>query len=519
MSKRDEDTPKTAWDRRVERIQHSLDPVERRHLYLGKSREFGYPVLLDRELLHQHAWIHGGTGSRKTSLGVSTLSAQLIAGESKARREWLGQMGVGREQEPDERCSVLVLDLKGDPSLLWSCYLEAEQAGVPFKLFTNVVGRQSHVFNPLDPAHLAALTTTNQRCQTILQALSAEYGSGYGRSFYSAMNEIVLLLYLKKYGTGGSFERLYAMLSDRDLFPGQASDWAKAQHLPAIAGRLAGVHPLTLTPGMSGDDPAVFDGAIRMPDLLRESQVVYFYLQTSIERTTVAAVAQLALYTLFCAAAMRPADAKHRVYCFVDEFQEVISQNLAALFEQARSMGLSLIMSHQHTAQLRLDRGSDLAEGIESAVGFEQMFRISGTREMKRVLDLSGQKQDYSRSWRQSALDSLSHWNATSELEVSEIRSPRLTPNDIIKISAAPFDSISKFSHGSGYTQYSGFFVPLVSEFHITPEQYDARLNAGWPALGPSAVTVQGDEPTEGSQTDHEKRLNEFLTANGHHTA
>ena len=164
------------WDRRVDRILHSRSALERRHLYLGKSRGFGYPVYLDRKLLNLHGWVHGGSGSRKTSLSFASLITQLVAGEGTRRLDWLASQGL----DAGERSSVVVLDLKGDLPLLWNCYLEAKAAGLPFKVFTNVVGRTSHVFNPLSPEHLAALTTTNQKCQTVLQALSAEYGPGYG---------------------------------------------------------------------------------------------------------------------------------------------------------------------------------------------------------------------------------------------------------------------------------------------------------------------------------------------------
>lgn len=221
------------WDRRIDRILHSRNPLERRHLYLGKSRNFGYPILLDRKLLNLHGWIHGGSGSRKTSLSFASLITQLIAAESPSRLDWLNARGL----DAGERSSVVVLDLKGDLSLLWNCYQEAQTAGIPFKVFTNVVGQQSHVFNPLSVDHLAALTTTNQRCQTILQALSAEYGQGYGQSFYSAMNEIVLLEYLLKFGSGNSFAELHALLSSPELYPGSRTIGTRpstCRHLPVV---------------------------------------------------------------------------------------------------------------------------------------------------------------------------------------------------------------------------------------------------------------------------------------------
>lgn len=480
------------WDRRIDRIQHSRNDLERRHLYLGKSRSNGYPIYLDRKLLNLHGWIHGGSGSRKTSLSFASLITQIIAGESPRRLDWLNAQGL----DAGERSSVVVLDLKGDPSLLWNCYLEAQSAGIPFKVFTNVVGQQSHVFNPLSVDHLAALTTTNQRCQTILQALSAEYGQGYGQSFFSAMNEIVLLEYVLKFGTGNSFSELHALLSSPELYPGSRTDWNKAQHLPALAGRLAGVYPLNLLPSDLPNRPEVFSNQIVLPDALRNSQVIYFYLQTAIEKTTVSAVAKLALYMLFCAAARKTGDG-HRVYVFIDEFQQVIAANVALLLEQARSMNISLVLAHQNIGQLKADRSMDLVDAVESCVGFEQAFKLSGERELQRMQTLSGMKRDYQVSWFQNGGvpdPSLSVDGFTA----SEVKAPRLGINDLIEISASPFESIVRFSEGSGYTQFSGYTVPLIGEFHISGHEYALREAAGWPPnLGPGTVACEGDEAVQ----------------------
>jgi hypothetical protein len=485
-----------AWDNRIARILYSKDEFERRHLYLGKSRDFRYPVYLDRRLLSNHAWIHGGTGSRKTSLSFATLITQLIAGESEARQSWLAELQAeaGGVPLPDERCSVVVLDLKGDSSLLWNCYLEAKAAGVPFKAFTNVVGRTSHVFNPLSPDHLASLTTTNQLAQTILQALSAEYGAGFGEAFFSSMNEIVLLEYIRRVGVGESFRDLSALLSDQRHYPGNRDDWKEARHLPALAQRLAGVGPLVATPTGTTAPPEVFAEQIRIPDVLRKSQVVYFYLSTAIEKTTVTAVAKLALYVLFAAAAMRDKTAKQRVYVFIDEFQQVISSNIALLLEQARSMGISLVLAHQNVAQLKASRiGSDLVETVESSVGFEQAFKASSKLEQKRIQETSGEKRDVTLSWFQSGAHPLSPDSATGELRVSDTRSARVEANDIIEISSTPLESLVRFSEGSGLTQFHSYWVPLVSEFHISPEEYAMRQTADWPDLGPGGLPVAGD--------------------------
>ena len=155
--------PVTPWDNRVERIVWSKDPLEQEHYYLGAALEGDYPVLLHRELLHKHAHILGDTGSRKTSIGIAPLVAQLVARED---------------------CSILVIDLKGDKTLFEAAREEAYAVGMPFKWFTNITERSSFVFNPLAQSHVSQMTT-NQLTEGILHSLALDYGDDYGRGYYS----------------------------------------------------------------------------------------------------------------------------------------------------------------------------------------------------------------------------------------------------------------------------------------------------------------------------------------------
>ena len=89
-----------------------------------------------------------------------------------------------------------------------------------------------------------------------------------------------------------------------------------------------------------------------MPAMLREKQVIYFYLSSAQEQTTVPKIAKLAMFSLLTAASRRGKGEKNRVYVFVDEFQRVISDNISIFFEQARSMKLHFILANQTIGQL-----------------------------------------------------------------------------------------------------------------------------------------------------------------------
>ena len=80
------------WDHHVNRLGSSDDPLARRHLWLGTHTHLDYPVLLDREVVGEHCYYVGDTGSGKTARGITPLVTQLIRQQAGA---------------------VVVIDLKG----------------------------------------------------------------------------------------------------------------------------------------------------------------------------------------------------------------------------------------------------------------------------------------------------------------------------------------------------------------------------------------------------------------------
>jgi hypothetical protein len=474
------------WDNRIDRIQNSRNALEREHLYLGSSLHHDYPILLHRDLIHRHAHILGDTGSRKTSLGLAPLLAQLIASEDS---------------------SVLVLDLKGDMALFECARLEAEAAGLPFKWFTNVTGRSSYLFNPLEQSHLPLLTP-NQRTQGILQALSLEYGEQYGRAYFSALHEIVLLNYLRHYGQYiHSFKDLRRYVVDPMAYErvGHVDDWEKARHLAMVVDKLSSVYSLNLTSNDVPDQPALIAEQIDIPSLLRDKQVVYFFLPAAQEPTTVSPIAKLALFALLASASRRSPDQPHRVHVFIDEFQRILSENIQLLLEQSRSMQLSLILSNQTFAQLQRAQ-MDITDTVDSCTAFRQTFRASDLKSMERLEKASGEALYHTLSWHQDVYSMLddSRDDAFSmrsgvggffdvNVCVAEKEGPRLEKNTIIELSAAPLASVVRFTEGSGYTQFSGYHTPIVSEYHISSERYRRREKANWPGADEKTVIVRVD--------------------------
>lgn len=443
-------------------------------MLLGRSLFGDYPVLLHKALLHQHAHLVGDSGSRKTSLGIAPLIAQLVAARD---------------------CSVLVLDLKGDRSLFETARLEAAAAGAEFRWFALETGLSSHVFNPLEQAHFARLTP-NQKTQLILEGLSLNYGDAYGRGFFSAMNEVVLLNLIRHYPIP-SFDRLHDLLCDKAAYlaaGGNSDDWKKAQHVTALVDRLASIHALNVTAAELAQRPQARAAAIDMGAMLSRPQVVYFHLKSPIEPIGSPAVAKLAMYSLFSAAARRTARQRQRVYVVIDEFQQIVSESVRLVFEQARSSNVHFIVAHQNVDQL--DRkGVDVRDTVSSCTAFKQFFRASDPKTIKLLEEMSGQARFEALSWSQQFYDD---HDESFDPEAAEFQTVgvteevgfRLERNTIMDTSAAPNTSFISVTEASHFTQFSGYVTPIISDYHIRLREYDRRSTTAWPVPNDETVVV-----------------------------
>ncbi len=136
------------FDAAVERLLNSPNPVERNSIFAGLAADGGYPLLVPTDVLLRHGLFLGDPGSNKTAKGLAPIAAQLIASGKN---------------------SVSVLDLKGDLALFHGVRIEAERAGLPFKVFTNQAGWESNIFNPLNQTYIKK-TSRAQQAQHMIAA-------------------------------------------------------------------------------------------------------------------------------------------------------------------------------------------------------------------------------------------------------------------------------------------------------------------------------------------------------------
>ena len=481
----------TEWDNYIDRIANSGDELEREHLLLGVSESGDYPILVHRDIHDQHAHVLGDSGASKTALGIAPQVTQKIArGDS----------------------TVVVVDLKGDKALFETCRREAARTKkLRFRWISNEVGKSTFSFNPFLQSHNAKLSV-EQLSQQLLQGLSLDYGIQYGAGYFTAMNEIVMNNVLKESGAK-SFRELSDYLSDRRWYAriGHEDDWKQARHLSALVKRLGGSEAVNAVPGMYPDQPQVHEEAIDVANLFEEPQVIYLSLRSAIEPTNAPAIARLFLWAMFSAASHQPQD-KNRVYFFVDEMQQIISDGIKLIFEQFRDLGGTIIAAHQTAGQLRR-QGTDLGDTIDSCTAVKQVFRASDLLSLERLEKMSGTRRDRMPTWYQR------YERGTGELterydpllaeegivRITEEERARYDRNELLAISSRRQSSLVRFTFGSGYTQFAGATIPMVSQYHISFDEYQRRRQMPWPTA-PGAFVIQPPQARTPTKNTKSKR-------------
>jgi hypothetical protein len=354
------------WDAKVERLLNGLrDP----HLYIGRTVRDGTPWLLQRQLLHMHGHVIGGSGTGKSGLCLSPLDFQLIArGDA----------------------SVVVLDLKGDRPMFWGSFIEAARTGLPFRWFTFEPGCASFAFNPLSQS-CDRERTLNARAQSLLAAFGLDHGSEYGASYYTAISLETITAFLDKFRDIRSFADFSRYAEEPGSYIATNTDMDGARHLRMVLRQLAAIAPLNVSESSRpAVRPEVIRNGIDLTDVLTRKQVVYFHLPSMEECLSGSSVARLVMYALVQAAKIVGRTRKPvPVYLIVDEAQQVLNQHTKILLEMARSMGVYLILAHQSVDQLRTANW-DIASVVEGSTTFKLNFEASSLAALKNMEEYSG---------------------------------------------------------------------------------------------------------------------------------
>lgn len=457
--------PMYPWDAIVRRLKSSQNPQERQHVWLGVNAEDDTPVLVPRKLLFQHAHVLGGSGTRKTSMAMTPLAAQVIGHD----------------------CSVVILDLKGDMSLFETARLGALNATLPdgtpsplpFKWFRSDSGRSTYAFNPFLQSHMKTFTDI-ERTQIFTKAFGLEYGEGYGKSHFSRQHRHVLLSLFKLRPEIESFRGLAEELKTKDLHAKLLRECGKkeiedATDLFDLIRTLAEIDALNIT-SRSGL-PKVHDAAIDMAEVVEKPSVIYFQLPAALSNPTDREIGKFALHALLTAA--QRFETGRSVYVFIDEFQQLVSEDLEVIFEQARKFRVGTILANHHPAQLA-KTGPHVLKSVEESTAITQVFSANDVEFRRGLQELSGE-----------SIYHLATYGSEGDVrQYQEQIGSRHRPNDIMRMTARENECWFRGKYNVGYFRTDGFPFIMYAGYHISEEEYNRRDAKPWPSVDDNPQTI-----------------------------
>lgn len=474
------------WNQLVDDVAGSDNRTEAGSMLLGVNIADNSPVLVPTSVFEEHAHILGDSGSGKTSMGIALILNQLL-------------------KQPD--CSIVVIDLKGDDMALFEgTRIDAEAAGKRFRWFTNELGKSTFAFNPLDQEYFHKLSLY-QKTDIVTASLGLQYGTDYGRGYFSDANSDYLYRTLQAHPKIRSFEQLSKILLTGFGVEHITYDMRKAaSHIVSISQRLATTEALNVVQ-FSNVPKEVVDERIDFADVFRTPQVVYINLPSSLGTASSAEIARIALYSLIGSARLTPEPERKQVFVVIDEFQRIIANNLELIMQTARSMKVGMILANQSMLDLKKS-DTDLTPAVRTNTRFKQVFAASNIEELKEMVDASGESLIYQRSFMGELGNALATFGGISKLTLSEVATPRLRPNDIMLATDAPQQSIVQIRRGMGYAQYGGFPFVMRSTYHISRDEFLERKKASWPAN--VSGTFEARELIQSSILDDLPPLNPF---------
>ena len=375
--------------RRVRGAVGPADVLAARH---SRARAQGGQVATDHEFLL-------GFGSRSKPVSVR------FGGASGRHGLLLGASGSGKSnallwcvaRHIDAGFGAVVIDMKGDQLLERRLEAEAVAADRPFFCWTLEGGDR---WNPLargDRSELKdKLIASEQFTERHYQAMYERYllnlfraledrpAERHLRTVIRLLDPAELAMHLRELEDETAAAEIGGYLAR--LTNDQTRD------LRGLADRLAllveGGHGDLLTPGEDGDE-------IDLLSVIEEGAVVLFSLNSSSYGQTAKLIGNMVIQDLKAVCGTIEAGSGHRrpAVVAIDEFSGLDGDQVAGLFQRARSAGLSLMLATQELADLRrVDEGFDeqivgnvewiLAGRQNNPTSAETVAGLAGTEEV-----------------------------------------------------------------------------------------------------------------------------------------
>lgn len=429
------------------------DEFQQEHKYLPLSA------------LAQHGIITGPPGSGKTSRVILPLCQQIAA------------LTDGHP--------LVVIDLKGDPLLYHGVREAALSSRRTFKWVTLSATDPSYVFNFFSDDLFAAFSE-QQIVEILLEAISLHYGEGYGQSFWTSASREVLWTALSQHARPRSFRELAETVTNilvervhvRGHIPVGLRD---ALHLAVALNWLSEVAILNVDhPALAAEDR---DQAITMSSVLENREVVYFWLPRMSASISAPSLAKAVVYSAVTAALSRQnrGAPKRQAFVFIDEAQHVVSAEIKAVLEQARSLGIGTMLACQSVEALNKD-GTDMWPFVRDCTNVQLFLGCAGG-----VLGdyLTNQVGGNYTCLRPSVSEHMGAAGPQLGYSYSEEQRPRFDANTFAHLNAVPGLAVAYIKNVAQATSFSAL-PEYVQTFHSLAREQARELEArSWPAIHP----------------------------------
>lgn len=461
------------WKSYVDRLRAVQSARVRRHVFLGIDPLTFEPLLLDRDILSEHAYVLGRSGAGKTSLSLMPLVEQLVAGD-----------GVRRPP-------VIVLDLKGDMAFYQTTKSAALANGRTFRAFTVRQDRETQIFDTFQNLHTIGDSPV-ELGEVLIQCLSLFHGDEYGAGFYARQHRDLLVDTLNDPARPRSWQALLDCLEERVGLKVKTAEGRtvgqKRQRFRDTQELLSSIRPMLyfdqLTSPCRVEDLDTEAGAnvIHMPRVLERGEVVYFWLHSRTLPMTARDIGKSALFSILHAAGDLHDEGKRvQAYVVIDEFQRIAAWNIAQVLQDARSYGIGLVLAHQTYADLRL-RMVDIGPTVVGNTRVKQFFSAATPEEIQWLMDMSGEVTDTRATTTES--DSYTAPDMKKNVSVGkgtiEYERPALKRNEILDVSNDPTNSIVHVASDAGLTRFQGRPRVVRSLHALSLGEYRRRLNTPW---------------------------------------
>lgn len=373
----------------------------RSHVFVGLNPETGFPRLVPRAVLYDHAYILGATGSGKTSCGMIPLLEQLALP--------LDEAGVPLDNLAPH--PVIIIDLKEVPDAGLKAaadrVAESRGQGSHCQLFSIDERIESFRWNPL--AIAKTLSGINQQAGFLLNAFGLVYNPVYGEEYFANAMRTALHKVLETNSLESlTFDCLVELVGElvtakksrkSNLFKGTdtvATSWKDARGLYDKIQALR--HLEQLVTDTNDHTPGMLD----LQQSIEEGKVMYFHLGSTFTPQEAWDVGRLLVFTVvkYATDAVYSDQSfakERRCFIFMDEFQRMGVKNVVQRFEDARGLGITFVLAHQSPKSLP-DKDGNLFDTILQNTAYRQAFTVEDLDLLTRLQRFSGLKSEWRRN-------------------------------------------------------------------------------------------------------------------------